>query len=186
VSVAIVLGGAACVWADVGASETLLGPEWWDLVVAANDIGCVWPRRLDHWCSLHANKLDGWTREREKLGHPDGYVTWAKKGKKPRGVDRGVAHRYGGGSSGLLAVSVALEAGAHRIVCCGVPMTRDGYFSESVEHPQGKTFSSADSHWRKWRLHSAELARHVRSMSGRTRELLGAPDPEWLAETVAV
>jgi hypothetical protein len=181
-----VIGGAASVFTDVRDSETLLGPEWWDTVVAANDVGCVWPHRLDHWCSLHANKLPKWTEERRKLGHPDGYLLWGRKGKGGRDVDRDVAHRFGGGSTGLLAVSVALEVGATRIILCGVPMTKSGYFAGSVVHPPTKTFSSADSHWRKWRLHSAELVRHVRSMGGRTRELLGAPDPEWLAETVAV
>jgi hypothetical protein len=180
---ALVLGGADSVWNDVAASEQTLGCDWWDVVVAANDIGVAWPRTLDHWCSLHPNKLERWRTERTKRALPGPAVTWTKKGKRCRGVDREVTHRFGGGSSGLLTVSVARAVGADRIVLCGVPMTKTGYFKESTEHRHPRNFSSADAHWRKWRLHAEELSGYVRSMGGRTRELLGAPTPEWMEAT---
>ena len=50
---AIVLGGADCVWDDVLAWEAIYGRRWDGLVAAANDIGCHWPRPLDHWATLH-------------------------------------------------------------------------------------------------------------------------------------
>lgn len=179
---ALVLGGAASVLDDVAATEEQFGAEWWDLVVAANDIGCHWPRRLDGWCTLHPNKMIEWVKERDKAGHPTGYTTFAKKGKGRMGMDESIRHPFRNGSSGLFAVAVALHLGATKIILCGVPMTKTGYFEESTVHPQGKTFSSVHSHWKKWLSHADQIRETTRSMSGRTRDLLGAPTAEWLNE----
>jgi len=178
----LVLGGAECIWRDVDALEKMIRARWDGIVVAANDIGAHWPRQLHGWATLHPEKMERWVRLREKNGHPGGFVTYARDGKKRRGIDDTVRHRFGGGSSGLLAVSVALHLGCDRIVLCGVPMTRDLYFRESTVHPEGKTFSSADSHWKKWLQYADRLQGLVKSMSGRTRDLLGEPTLEWLVE----
>ena len=180
---ALVIGGADCIWTDVQASERLFGAQWWDLVVAANDIGCHWPRRLDAWATLHVEKMQRWREDRDRRGHPAGYVTYSRSGKKRRGIDETVHHRFGGGASGLLAVSVALHLGADRIVVCGVPMTKSPHFDESAVHPKGKPWPSPDAHWKKWRHHAAVLSQVIRSMSGRTQEMFGAPTADWLGIT---
>lgn len=177
---ALVLGGAEGVWDDVASSEEQFGEQWWDLVVAANDIGCHWPHRLDGWCTLHPEKMLKWRQARGQAGHPEGYSTYARKGKGRRGMDYSIRHVYKSGSSGLFAVSVALHLGATHIILCGVPMTKAGYFAESTVHPKGKTFASVDSHWKKWLQYQDDIRETTRSMSGRTRDLLGAPTQEWL------
>lgn len=187
---ALVLGGAACVWNDVRASEERLGGEWWDLVVAANDIGCHWPGRLDHWCSLHPERFTGakgwlnplpgehgWKALRRENGHPDGYLTWAKR--TPTLVDKRLT-AFCGGSSGMLAVLVAREVGATQAVLCGMPMDRSGHFAESTVHAGKGDWPSADSHWRAWKRNYDKVVGWCRSMSGRTRILLGPPDAAWL------
>src|SRR5688572_6460764 len=55
---ALLLGGADCVWDDVNALESMLGSTWPGIVIAVNDIGAMWPRRLDHWCSLHMENMN--------------------------------------------------------------------------------------------------------------------------------
>ena len=166
---ALVLGGAACVWADVDAA---LGLGEFDMVVACNDIGALWPGRLDHWASLHPERLPKWESERRARGYPGGWVTWAHRAHK------GIARDTGGdwaGSSGLLAVRVALEVGASRVVLAGVPLDRDaGHVVRQAAWP------SADAFRKGWKRHEADLI-GVRSMSGWTREFLGAPDEVWLA-----
>jgi len=178
----IVLGGAACIWKDVDRLEAMIGQQWNEIVVAANDIGCHWPREMHGWCSLHPEKMDQWVKIRERKRLPGGFITYAKDGRKRRGIDATVRHRFGSGSSGLLGVSVALHLGCTKIVLCGIPMTREPYFAESEVHPKGKAFSSADSHWRKWLLYAEKMQGTVKSMSGRTRDLLGEPTLEWLGE----
>lgn len=183
---ALVLGGGAGVFEEVAETEVQFGPDWWDIVVAANDVACHWPRRLDAWCTLHPEKLGAWRETREANGHPPATEHVARHGKGGPAIDRTIRHPFRNGSSGLLAVAVAMDLGATRIVCCGVPMERTAYFAESTVHPDGKVFNGADSHWKQWQRHAARLDGKVKSMSGRTRTLLGAPTKEWLEAEVAV
>jgi SAM-dependent methyltransferase len=175
---ALVLGGADCVWSDVAALEAMLGREWDGIIIAANDIGCHWPRRLDAWCTLHPEKMPKWLKERHANGHPDGYITWSRKGGR---ADRTIK-TWGGGASGMLAVAVAYEMGCERVILCGVPMTRAPHFAESGVHQRGKVWSSASTHFKAWRVPAilARMRGRVKSMSGETRTLLGYPDAEFL------
>lgn len=188
---ALCLGGADCVWDDVVRSEAILGARWWDIVVAANDVGCHWEGPLDHWVSLHPERFThpdgwenpdgpphGWLELRRRNGHPGGYVTWAKHRRRLHNVDR-VMTRWMGGSSGKLAIDVAREVGAARVVVCGMPMDARPHFAESTVH-DGDAWTSSDSHWRGWRRDAENMAGTVKSMSGRSRRLLGEPTPEWL------
>lgn len=177
---ALVLGGAASVWEDVRAVETMIGGPWPGLVIAVNDVGSHWPRRLDHWCTLHPEKMPGWLKDRTAAGHPDGYTTWARR--KSTGIARTI-ESWAGGSSGLLGVALAcgpLEC--ERVILCGVPMNRDPHFAQSKVHPKGKPWTSCDAHWKSWTKpeFTKRMQGRVKSMGGRTRDLLGAPDPEWL------
>lgn len=177
---ALVLGGGADVFAEVAETERLFGPDWWNIVVAANDVACHWPRRLDAICTLHPEKMGGWREVRAANGYPPATEHIGRHGRMTKALDRTIRHPFGNGSSGLLAVAVALDLGATKCVLCGVPMTRTPYFAESDVHPQGRTFSGANSHWKKWLHHGAKLDGIVKSMSGRTRDLLGAPTVTWL------
>lgn len=190
---ALVLGGADCVWDDVRRSEELLGDNWWDIVVAANDIGCHWPRHLDGWATLHPEKMLRWRAAREANGHPGGFVSIARTGRRMKGTDVELRYKYNGGSSGLFAVVAAeLHFGATRRVICGIPMEKTPHFTESAEHGDGRNWSPANSHWKEWLNNAGRLAGSVKSMSvvrdhgtgtlrpSRTRALLGPPSIDWL------
>lgn len=169
---AVVLGGAACVWAD---AVDYAGP--WDGTVAANDIGVVWPDRLDAWCSMHPEKLRKWAAERQSSGliraplwsHRQavpagapwlGHITPAQFGPKIRA-----------GNSGLFAAKIAMvDLGFDRVVFCGCPMEPTPHFYG------GEAWRDAEPHWADWLQLPPEWRARMRSMSGRTRELLGAPD----------
>ena len=183
---AIILGGAECVWGDLAALERMTG-TWDGLVIAVNDVGVHWTRRLDHWVSLHPEKLVRrdpghpkkwpWVRQRAHHGHPNGYETWTRNTKRIA-----VDHRipaWPGGSSGLLAVNVAAALHCDRVVLVGVPMDKQPHFRESGVHVRGRNWNP-NAHWKKWLAHEGDLRGWVRSMSGRTRDLLGEPTPTWL------
>lgn len=164
---ALVLGGAGSVWDDI---ETALDLGEYDMVVACNDIGAHWPGRLDHWVSLHPDRLPGWEAWRIKRGLPFGYVTW---GHRPHSAVKRSTPDWGG-SSGLLAAKVALEQGATRVVLAGVTMSgQAGHFVRKAPWQAASGFQKA------WTRNRDALA-NVRSVSGWTRELLGAPSAEWL------
>ncbi len=179
---AIVLGGAAGVWDDVLAWEEVYGKQWDGMVVAANDVGSHWPRYLDHWCTLHPERMAPWKDKRAAHGFVGGYITW---GRRKRELDIQV-RPWAGGSSGMLAIQVAQMAGAERVVLCGVPMTPTPHFEESVVHSKTKNWMAVAGHWRAWTKHMSKMMGLARSMSGRTAEVLGVPTLEWLTEGEAV
>lgn len=193
--VALLLGGAECVWEDVEASEDLLGPEWWDVCLAVNDIGVHWPRALDHWGSAHSQKFRadpdhpqkmGWVEQREQNGHPPAGGLFGKQ--YPKIVDD-IIHSWGQ-DSGILGVRRAYLLGCPGVVACGIPMDRREHFTESTVHVPGRKWGAADNSWKYWGRRLNLIRERTRSMSGRTRRELGAPTPEWLeacrkAEAVA-
>ena len=140
----------------------------------------VFSRTFFHLGSLHAASLPKWKKVREKTGFDmDQLVTWS--GTNGKQADRTV-RPWGGGSSGLLAVSVATALGCTRIVLCGVPMEKAPHFKESKVHQAGRLWAAADSHWRAWVKGSvmSQLKETTRSMSGRTGKTLGEPTLDWL------
>lgn len=167
---ALVLGGAACIWDDLDG----VPQGWADIVLAVNDIGSHYPGVVHHWCSLHPEKFPAWEATRKALGHPDGYKKWGRV--RPAGVDEGpvdeVTDHWGGSSAGL-AVRIALkELGATHVVLCGCPQT------ETRHYHNNRKWEHWDVYWADWeRLAGEGKLVRVRSMSGRTRDLLG--EPEW-------
>jgi hypothetical protein len=179
------LGGADCVWADVLAWEEMYGREWDGVVIAANDVGAHWPRDLHHWVTLHGNKMPKWRalRLRQQLPQTP-FKTWGRamrmSAQESQDTDA-VIRPWSGGSSGMLAAQVAAEIGCTRAVLCGIPMTQTAHFSETHEHFHSQ-WLAANGHWRGWTRAQDKMHGWCRSMSGRTRELLGAPTLEWLLE----
>lgn len=168
---ALILGGAKTVWEDV---EAALALSEFDCVIAANDVGAHWSGKLDHWVSLHPDRLARWILERERKGYPNGFATWAHKKLAGCQIDNTTSDWKG--SSGLFAAKVALELGYNRIVLCGVPLSADGaHFFDPKPWAAFQAFRFG------WIAHRPLLVPHVRSMSGWTQELLGAPDRNWLA-----
>ena len=172
---ALVIGGAACVWDDIAAYK---GPI--DGVVACNDVGAEWSGELDAWASLHPNKFPGWLAKREANGFPKAkrLFGWENTVKTMRervdgieGYKSPLTSSVGSGSSGLYAAEVARFAlGFDRVVFCGVPLSVMPHFFDASDWHQAERFQ------RRWiALPDAERAR-MRSMSGWTRVLLGAPD----------
>lgn len=167
--IAAVLGGARGGLAELA---TLRNLARIDAVFAVNDAAADFDGELAAFVTLHPEHLPKWLAKRtaptlEVVAHDD----------KP-GVTRVADYRWPGmnasGSSGLFAVKVALEAGFDRVVLCGVPMEamRAHYFDAAP-------WFEVDSFWDAWSIALPHLA-NVRSMSGRTAQLLGMPTKEFL------
>lgn len=179
--VALVLGGAGCLWDDVRAA---LAIGRFDGVVACNDAGAVWPGRLDGWATLHPANMPRWAEQRAKAGFPRaGRVLThhqARPGRIPACFDDTTEYRFPGqtvtGSSGLFAAKVALvDLGFDRAVLCGVPMqAAPGHFFDA------KPWDGVASHRQGWLQAMPAIKDRIRSMSGWTAETLGFADKEWL------
>lgn len=165
-------------WDEILALESLYGRQWDGIVIAVNDAGSHWPRALDHWTTLHPERMPGWEELRREHGFDMDYVTW---GRRPNLMDR-VIKPWGGGSSGMLAVVVARALDCTRCVLCGIPMTNTAHFKESTVHQNKPNWPHAENHWKVWTRFKDNMLGWVTSMSGRTRNLLGAPTRAWLEE----
>lgn len=177
-TVALILGGAKCVFEDADRffqiwheadSPTLA-------VLAINDIGAVWRGPMHYWVSLHPDKLTKWMDDRAQNGLRGDYITVAHKNPtNGSGIKMSRILSDWGGSSGLLAVKAAKTIiNAKKIVLAGVPMDDQSHFFDN------KPWEHSNSHRFSWSKKFKELMDDTRSMSGWTREHLGEPKPDWL------
>jgi len=176
---ALVLGGGQCVWDDIDALEALMGEPWPGVVLVCNDMGYKeghsgrrWDRPIHHWCTLHAEKLQGWQNQRRNAGLPKIEETWSSV---RRTVVKNHFQGITGGSSGLYTVSVALFAlGYPRVVTCGIPMDATKNTFSARDWTSFKRYKLG------WERDINRLKGRVRSMSGWTAQVLGRPTVDWI------
>lgn len=161
----LVLGGASCLFHDLQAVG-----EWDGIRIAVNDAGYAVRERIDHWATLHPEKLPAWVDRRRRYGGNMDFITWSRR--QPDDVDH-ILTPWDSGSSGMLAVQVALdELNATEVVLCGVPLEESPHFFSKVP------WVHAITHRKAWEKNLWRMKGKVHSLSGWTRELLGAP--EWI------
>lgn len=193
----LVLGGAGCVWDDIAALREVVCRDWPWTVVAVNDIAVDYEGRVDHFVTLHPEKLSeivekvgparrevstpGWLEARHRAGRNLDFVVWGGSWVTGRDdslfpfVDRAPEVDCVG-SSGYHAIGIALrELEADRVVAAGIPMDTSAHYFD--DKPWGwaaighrPCFESAVEPW----------DGRVRFLSGWTADLFGVPDREWL------
>jgi hypothetical protein len=127
--------------------------------------------------TYHPERLPKELAERRRLGLPDPGQIWAHQVPRKPGIDLPIKVKTTkGGSSGLLGTEVALEF-ADKVVLCGIPLdpTQVHY-----RRPKKGGWPPATMYRLAWQQVHSKLKHRVRSMSGWTREFLGAPTEEWL------
>jgi SAM-dependent methyltransferase len=173
-SVAVIVGGGRDVEADLAAARGLVGANATYLVI--NDMIPRFPGPCIA-VTLHPQKIGEWLREREANGFSVPVQVWAhSRGSRARPYSD-ITHVTDDwrGSSGLFAVKIARQQGFSRIVLAGVPMrTEDKHFLRAEDWKACASFRLA------WAARRAEIAPHVRSMSGWTAETFGRPDATFL------
>lgn len=162
----------------------------YDFVIVVGKMGEVFPDRIDYWASFHADLFDKWAATRAANGHPPAAHYWGAMYKgRPLG---GAATRCSpisfvpsiGGSSGFLATWAALKVLAvDLVILAGVPMVAGDqhYLGAASPKEVNVAWGEADMYWTTWEAHMPELLGRVKSMSGRTRDVLGGlPTRAWL------
>ena len=164
----LVLGGAVGVWREMSEAYAMLATP--PRIIAVNDAGVSAPR-LDAWATLHNEKFHQWMNQREAKDYKAFSIT-------NNGPWTQVRDKWAG-SSGLYAVQIALqELGASGVILCGCPL------NASARHffDKNNDWSEADVYRKGFRAAFPVICDKVRSMSGWTQELLGAPNSQWLTD----
>jgi hypothetical protein len=171
-SVAFVLGGANTLHADYDAALALHAP---DAIIAANHAAKDYPGNVDHFVTLHPELLGGWIAERADNGLPEALNYWTSNKKNlPADIPFKQVVSWDG-SSGLLGVTVAMHLGYTRVILCGVPLDK-----AAAHYNYAGDWMDAPRYRAAWVKHRPDMRKNVRSMSGWTQRLLGAPTLEWI------
>jgi hypothetical protein len=169
IRLAIVMGGASCLSQDLVYVRPIVQRIPDAVIVVVNDAGAHYPGPIDHWCTLHGEKMAMWM---EKRGEDRSYETWSTS---TRSIIKNQYKGRTGGSSGLYAASVAQDKLCARgTILCGIPM--DGTLNRFTN----KEWRDHSRYVKAWHDAADELRVGVRSMSGLTRKILGYPDDDWV------
>lgn len=181
---ALVVGCSVDVWQEVEAAQKLCSFDTFYVIKMA---GIHWEQGFFHWITLHPEFMDKYKEERRKLGLPDTYSVVAPHQNEVGAhahhpADRRITYRWpnmsSSGSSGLYGAKVALDDGHDRVVLAGVPMQR-----EANHFSRGRPWTDVDQFMPAWTVSKPYIIGKVKSMSGWTKEFLGEPTAEWLANT---
>lgn len=183
---ALILGGARNLFSEIEKAESLFTP---DIIIATNHAGVNFARPFDYWCSFHPDKFPDWIERRRKFDRPMPPMLVTARHRRSvvmvltKKTDLGIPIRFidsWGGSSGLLAVTLALGLGCQRVVLAGVPLEKqDAHFDSDKPWLEASKYRAA------WLQHVPQMRKRVRSFSGWTAEQLGVVTEEWLRNEIA-
>jgi len=192
---ALIVGCASCVWDDVRAAFDLCN---YHAIYCVKQMGIHWPGKFEVFVTLHPEAMDSYEHQRKVLGFPDGYQIVAPPAKElgMHGEKGNIARRVSylwpnsdgssSASSGIYGAKIALDDGFERAVLAGVPMTPEGgHFLPETKSvtggTRGKVWTGCGAFEIGFNNALPYLMNRVKSMSGRTQKVLGAPTKEWLA-----
>lgn len=168
----IIIGSAPCAMEDFlsclahAESFRTFAAEFDVMAIGLDAVAIVnWP--LEYVATNHVEDIPAIRRRREAFqGNTDYKLVSYKHGP---GVD--IVQPLGpvSGSSAILGALAGITMGYDRIVLCGCPLTGNA--------PEGNPYEAFRPGWTE--VYEA-IKDNVRSMSGWTRELLGAPNKRWL------
>lgn len=176
----VIFGRANGVWEELAEA---LSSYPFDYVIGVGSAVVDYPGRVDVLVSFHIELMSTWLDRRRAKGFsgiPTLFSSSYKGRTKPARAKEqsGLTVHYvqcAGGSSGLIATKVALNAlKATRVVLAGIPMQ-----ASSGAYDKDTPWKEAAIHQGPWKRDVNELKDKVRSMSGWTQELLGSPDISW-------
>lgn len=155
----IIVGSAPCVLEDLAK----LPPIEADYMIIGLDAVDKYLGTAAYCATFHPAEIPKIIERRRLAG---GNTDWKMVSHEPRpGVDIVTSHNGSSGSSAMLGILTALNLGYDGIICCGCPL----------EGPKRyEAFRNG------WTVRMALIKDKVRSMSGWTMKLVGAPTEEWL------
>lgn len=179
--VCLIMGDSKHVLDDIGA--------WYDMAegivpydtMCLNFAAMVCPHKFEHYAAGDSHMKDMQAVAKD-LGDDVLKHAW---NPTSIGFDiRWIRNGRGGwnGTTGNLALKIALALDYTRIVLAGCPMDNSGnWYSDEVPEDDIKANKDHRHHLWKWmEISCRPIGKFVRSMSGNTRDLFGEPNRAWL------
>ena len=168
----LIVGGARCVWDD----HSKINARNYD-IMCINDIVMHYPSHVDYLYSNDHKMLENWVNARRPRYKKD-FGEQIKLHTCQVGYGKMCIWPWPGtGSSGLNAVYTGLALGYEEILIAGVPLSDEGHYFDSPLIKTNFTREVPDCNrdgktvLRYW-YNSRHIFKNVRSLSGRTKELL--------------
>ena len=176
--VALVLGGARCLYEDFDDAISICQPH---TIIATNNAGHDFPMELPHWVTLHTEKMPAWMEIRKNYGFPPAQNYWTSNRKTIPIEHKGMYKHVTSwdGSSGLLAVTVALHLGYEKIILCGIPLEKAmAHYDDNAPWMDAPRYRAA------WNRHMHKMQDKVKSFRGWTSVKLGVPTVGWVNDDI--
>jgi hypothetical protein len=181
----IVAGDAACLWADLeafGARRDVgrgsVGKCGWD-IMTVNKVVEVMPANIEHIYSNEPGLLAKFCAARRNE-----YVKEFESPRHSHSCKPGARWEWpyqGHGTSALGATIAGIGMGYDAVVLCGIPLDDGPHNGEppwrKCRFKSAEAAGNVETGWNRYWERAAKIAfkGKVKSMSGRTREWLGAP-----------
>ena len=175
----VIVAGGRCVWDDLARLGVMGAAEGTD-IMCVNDVVMHYPGHVKHLYSNDLRMIPHWLNaRREQITRKFGHVVMThtcRNGGAP-------THAWpwpGNGTSSLSAVYTGIGLGYESIVLCGAPLDDSGHYFDPpwVEsHFTNEVSHRTDNgEMQYWHFAREQIFKgRVKSMSGRTRDLLGSP-----------
>jgi hypothetical protein len=167
----LVIGSASGVWDDL----KKVNPDDYDLM-GINHMMIHYPGRLDHGATLHSDHMPGFAffQGYEASNKPCQMMMTHSNFKNEWVKTVWPIHRDGG-TSGLFGVFIGLLMGYDKIVLAGCPCDDSRHFYDPPDFVYDAY--ARDTRLAEWTRANDEIFNgQVKSLSGRTKQLLGEPN----------
>jgi hypothetical protein len=172
----ILMGAAHCLWKDM--------EPFWDKgfdLMGVNYAGLLSPFPLDHWCTQHTGYVTSFWDIRSAWRGFDGKTDDYLFHSHVEGPHIDVvwdSHQLTGGTSAWGGAVYATLMGYDPIVLAGIPLDGGGHFYDPPYGPKDQAHEVTQEHLRMvWQWAQDNIFRgKVKSMSGLTRDICGAPE----------
>lgn len=180
----IVCGSARCLWDDLSRLPSNAPAEF----CAVKQTGMYLPFKIQHWVGCHGERfqfmvplrkmengenhyyLKGYLEDGTRGVHSVKYGIQVHAEKNWPMVDHVWTAKALTGTSALFATKIMLALGYEEVILAGVPLDDSGRFYDA---PWNKGCDLNPMSLREWEEFVPVFDGRVKSMSGRTRELLG-------------
>ena len=175
----LILGSGSSVFGDIENAKEILSDQKFD-VIAVNLSFLAYNGPIQHLISLHQERMPHFHElarflPEDRLAH-----IFTHSHMDAPGVGTSWPIPDQSGTSSLFAVKVAILLGYTKIILCGVPLSGSHRFYDNPFQKHANNFS-CPSISIPWKKAITEIFNdRVRSMSGKSLGLLGAPTKEWV------